>query len=316
MLRTMTRSETLAGETAVTFEPGTTADSYAVFLLFEQVYADLLRRQGITEATSVRDPAALARTWAARRPMYQHLATTADQFWLARRRGQIIGFARSIVRDGIRLLTELFVLPGEQSAGLGRELLSRAFPLEGDERRWLLATGDLRAQALYLRSGLYPNFPAYYFWRQPRQLQLVESDLEVKTATASAGTIQAMGDIDARILGHQRDVDHRWLLSDRHGYLYLRDGKPVGYGYIGHSNGPFALLDEADYPAVLARAESELARLDSTHFGLEVPMVNHQAVDYLLRNGFRIGDFIAQFMSNGQTGRFGNYIMTSPPFIL
>ena len=59
--------------------------------------------------------------WAARRLLYEHLAATADQFWLAKRGETLLGFARSLLRDGLRLLTEFFVLPGEQSSGLGRQ---------------------------------------------------------------------------------------------------------------------------------------------------------------------------------------------------
>jgi GNAT superfamily N-acetyltransferase len=316
MLETMTQSETLASKSPVTFEPGTLSDSYAVFLVFERAYADLTLRLGISEATSIADPEKLAHMWEVRRPMYEHLATTADQFWLAKRGQETVGFSRSIVRDGLRLLTEFFVLPGEQSTGLGRELLARALPPESDEQRWLLATGDVRAQALYLKYGLYPSFPAYYFWRQPRPLPPPETDLVINKATASTRTIRAMGDIDAQLLGHRRDVDHRWLLSDRQGFLYLRAGEPVGYGYSGPRTGPFALLSESDFTAVLAHAESMATQLGRRHFGLEVPMANHHAVNYLLRNGFRIDNFIAHFMSNGPVGRFSNYIMTSPPFIL
>jgi hypothetical protein len=125
-----------------------------------------------------------------------------------------------------------------------------------------------------------------------------------------------MGDIDSQLLNHRRDVDHHWLMSDRQGYLYYRAGRPVGYGYVGHASGPFALLEASDYPPILAHAEGEAARQGRSHFGLEVPMINHCAVDYLLQNSFRIDRFMAQFMSDGPTGRFNNYIMTSPPFIL
>ncbi len=312
----MTRSEALDDQTPIRIERGSVADSYAVFLVFERAYADLTQRLGIAEPTSAANPDALARTWKKRQPMYEHLAETADQFWLARRSDETIGFARSILRDGLRLLTELFILPGQQSSGLGRELLARALPAQGAERRWLLATGDLRAQALYLKHGLYPQFPAYYFWRQPRQLPPPESDLLIEAAAPSPAAIQAMGDIDAHLLNHRRDADHRWLLGDRQGYLYTRAGQPVGYGYVSQANGPFALLDEADFPAALAHAEGQAARQGRSHFGLEVPMVNHRAVDYLLANGFRIDRFMAQFMSDGPTGRFSNYIITSPPFIL
>jgi hypothetical protein len=312
----MARSQTLAGKSAVRFEPGTAADSYAVFLIFEQTYADLTRRLGIAESTSAADPEALARMWTIRRPLYEHLAATADQFWLARRGDETLGFARSILRGDLRLLTEFFVLPGDQAAGLGRELLARALPAGGVERRWLLATGDLSAQALYLKIGLYPKFPAYYFWREPRNLAPTESDLEIVAALPSDETIQIMGDIDTQLLDHRRDVDQRWLASGRQGYLYFRAGQPVGYGYIGPQSGPFALLDEADYPVVLTHAEGEAARHGQSHFGLEVPMVNRHAADHLLGGGFQIDNFIAQFMSDSPTGRFSNYIMTSPPFIL
>lgn len=312
----MTGPKPLDDRPPVRFQPGSAADSYAVFLVFEQSYADLTQRLGIAESTSVADPEALARTWAARQSLYDHLATTADQFWLAKHGDETVGFARSIVRGSLRLLTEFFILPGQQSAGVGRELLARALPAQGAERRWLLATSDLRAQALYLKHGLYPQFPVYYFWRKPRQLRPLESDLVIEAVTSSPAAIQAMGDVDARLLNHRRDVDHRWLMSQRQGYLYTRAGRHAGYGYVGRASGPFALLDEADFPAVLAHAEGEVAHRGRSHFGLEVPMVNHRAVDYLLAAGFRIDGFMAQFMSDGPAGRFSNYIMTSPPFIL
>jgi GNAT superfamily N-acetyltransferase len=312
----MTPAQPLPGKPPIIFVPGTTADSYAVFLIFERAYADLTRRSGSTESTSIADPEALARMWAARRPMYDHLAATADQFWLARRGEKVLGFARSVLRGNLRLLTEFFVLPGEQSSGLGRELLARAFPAAGAERRWLLATSDLRAQALYLKQGLYPGFPAYYFWRQPRELPVQSTQLDIEAVESSAATIQAMGDIDSQLLDHRRDVDHKWLMSGRQAYLYYRGGEPVGYGYVGRRSGPFALLNDADFPAVLVHAESETARLGRTHFGLEVPMVNPSAAAYLLSNGFQIDAFIAQFMSDGPVGHFSNYIITSPPFIL
>lgn len=45
-------------------------------------------------------------------------------------------------------------------------------------------------------------------------------------------------------------------------------------------------------------------------------MANQVAADYLLSGGFRIDAFMAHFMSDGPTGRFDSYILTSPPFIL
>ncbi|UCC85556.1 MAG: GNAT family N-acetyltransferase [Anaerolineales bacterium] len=303
------------GTSSITFRPGTVADSYPVFEVFERTLADLSRRLGSTKPTSASDPAALARMWEERRSLYEHLARTAEHFWLAERDGQLVGFSRSILRGGVRELTELFVLPGEQSSGLGRELLARSFPADGAAHRSIIASADFRAQALYLKTGVYPRFLIYYFGRAPESVR-VSTDLSFEPITALPDNLKRLGELDEVVLGHRRDVDHAWLLTDRQGYLYYRSGRPVGYGYLGVRNGPFALLDARDYPAVLAHAESQAAAQGRGQFGLEVATVNQAAVDYLLARSFRIDSFMAVLMNDTPFGTFENYIFPSPPFFL
>jgi hypothetical protein len=93
--------------------------------------------------------------------------------------------------------------------------------------------------------------------------------------------LDELGSIDLENLEHRRDLDHIWLQRERQGYLYLRDGQAVGYGYFGRRTGPVALLDESDFPAVIGLAESEAA-LKYEHFGLEVPGSNKEVLSYLL----------------------------------
>lgn len=300
---------------AIEFRRGTPADSYAVFEVFEQSLADLSRRQGSAAPTSAADPEALARMWVERCSLYEHLAHSADQFWLAERKGQVIGFSRSILRDGVRELTELFVLPGQQSAGVGRDLLARAFPANGARRRSIIASADVRAQALYLKAGVAPRFPIYYFGRAPEAVPM-DTDLAIEPITPSAENLAMLGALDEALLWHRREEEHAWLLNDRQGYLYHRDGQPVGYGYVGVRNGPFALLDSADLCPVLAHAETVAAAQGRGEFGLEVPMANRAATDYLLARGYRMDSFMALLMSDAPFGRFENYILTSPPFFL
>ena len=50
--------------------------------------------------------------------MFEFLAHTASQFWVAERAGEIIAYARSIEHDGLQELTEFFVSPDQQSAGV------------------------------------------------------------------------------------------------------------------------------------------------------------------------------------------------------
>ncbi len=39
--------------------------------------------------------------WEERRSLYERLTHTAEHFWLAEREGRVIGFSRSILRDGL-----------------------------------------------------------------------------------------------------------------------------------------------------------------------------------------------------------------------
>jgi hypothetical protein len=66
----------------------------------------------------------------------------------------------------------------------------------------------------------------------------------------------------------------------------------------------------------MAHAESQAAANGRDHFGLEVPMTNRIAIDYLLARRCRIESFTALFMSDAPFGQFEHYIVTSPPFFL
>lgn len=306
----------------ITYRPGTAADSYAVFCVFEEALADLLRRHGHDEPTSWAEPEKLAQMWQKRRPLYEHLALTASHFWVAEQHDdsetaprRIVAFARSIERDGTLELTEFFALPDVQSGGVGRELLARAFPDGNYRQRIIIATTDMRAQSRYLKAGVFPRFPIYYFWRRPEPAPL-NNALHSEPMVASPALWETLAQIDTAVLGHSRTADHQWLLTDRQGVLYRRQGQVIGYGYMGPPNGPFALLDAADYPAVLAHVENQTAADGRETVGFEVPMCNQTAVAYLLSRGYQIESFIALFMSSHPPEKLEQYIITSPPFFL
>lgn len=305
----------MSQDNSIIYRPGTKSDSYAVFHIFEQSIADLVKRMRSDIPTSIADPDTLARIWQERQSFYHHLAHTADQFWVAERGGQPIGFSRSIVRGELHELTELFVLPNQQSSGIGRELISRAFSKNGHAHRSIIATSDTRAQVLYLKAGVYPRFPIYYLGRKPEVVS-VPSDIVYKPIEASSENLEILGSLDEALLGHRRNMDHAWLLNDRSGYLYFRNGQPVGYGYLGYRNGPFALLNPKDFPVVLAHAENLAAQNQRDKFGLEVPSINETAIDYLLSRNFKMDNVVTYMMTDKPFGRFENYILTNPPFFI
>ncbi|MBZ0298466.1 MAG: GNAT family N-acetyltransferase [Anaerolineae bacterium] len=294
----------------VNFRPGTLDDSYALHQVFRSALIDLNQRLGLLPATWVDEPERAEKSWQRFRSMLDHLTRTADHFWIAEQEGEAVGFARSILRDGTRELADFFVLPGHQSAGVGRELLKRAFPAEGAQRRIIIATQDSRAVARYLKSGVYPRFSATHFARQP-QAETLETDLTFQPLTPDH--LPHLDALDSEVIGYRRTVDHRWLMSDREGFLVSRGSQPVGYGYVSDRSGPFALLDAADFPSVLTYAENRSAAQGHEEFGVEVPLHNRPAVGHLLRRGYQMEGFYEFFMTDVPFGRFENYILTGPP---
>lgn len=296
---------------APTFRPGTLADSHTAHTILETALEDFGRRTNLPADPTASDAA----TWRGLQSLFEHLARTADQFWVAEEAGEVIGYARSILRDGTRELTEFFVLPAHQSAGVGRELLARAFPSDGARHRSVVATIDTRALGRYLRAGVYPHFPIYAFRRVPDVAPEL-SDLTIDPFGQAGPVLPELRAVDQAVLGYTRDVDHVWLARERQGCLYRRKGRVVGFGYAGANNGPFALLDPADFPAVLAHAAAQAAARGDKETGFEVPLINRAAVDYLLRRGYCLDPFFALYLCDTLSSQFQNYVVTSPPFFL
>ncbi len=296
-----------------TIRPATPGDTQAVFAVFRYALVDLFRRSGTAVPPDMATPAGIAREWPSYEGLYSFLATAAEQYWVAERDGQVIGYARSVAFDGLRELTEFFVHPDAQSGGVGRELLNRAFPLDDMPLRSIIATTDPRAQRAYLGKGVYPYGFAYQIQKATPEPASVKSDLAFEPMTPA--DLDALTQIDRQVLGYRREAVHRWLISERQGWTYRRRDRVVGYGYEGQRAGPFALLDPADFPAVLAHAESAIAGR-GVEMWLVVPGTNRAALDHLLSRQFQVFPFAVLLMSNKPFGQFDRYVITNPEFIL
>ncbi len=104
-------------------------------------------------------------------------------------------------------LTEFFVSPHQQSAGVGRELLLRAFPKSVARYRTIIATLDERALYRYIKLGMYGRFPLKYFYRKAEKVA-VETDLKVEPMQLSFIGMTPMLKVswpkEARNLGQRR----------------------------------------------------------------------------------------------------------------
>lgn len=298
---------------SITYRPGTLADSFAVFQVFLKSIMDYSERMNVQAITGGNDPAMLASIWEKRKPLFDFLSESASQFWLAERDGEVLGYARTIEHDGLQELTEFFVAPNQQSGGVGRELLSRAFANDGAPYRTIIATMDERALSNYMRMGVYGRILLKYFSRKAEAVS-VETDLTISPLDLNVH-LEALNRIDRELVNHTRADIHRWIAGRRAGFVYQRGGEVVGYGYVGGNHGPFAVLSADDFPAVLAHAESCAAETGDD-FGVSVPMINQKAVDYLLSRKYQIDSFTTVLMSNVPFGKFENYLTFAPEFFL
>jgi len=298
------------------YRKATHDDNYNTFHVFLRSIMDYSQRTGVKAITGGLEADKLNKLWERRRLLWEHLSNTCDQYWLAEdENGSAIGYARSIVRGDHRELTEFFVIPGEQSAGVGKELIARAFPKDTTHRS-IIATTDYRAMARYLKAGVYPFAIEIQLERTPEQVH-VESNLRFEKPDKADAALQTLGEIDRFILGHRRDVDHTFLMQDRTLYLYKRKNDIVGYGYISKEYyGPFALLENRDFPAVLAHAETQAHLLGAESVGFETPTINTTAIEHLMNRKYRLEGFMTSILSEKPFGKLENYLLTSPPFFL
>lgn len=303
---------------------GTPADTQAVLNVFRASVRDLVPRlTGQLAPSPELTPAEIA-GWERIVPLMDFLATHHYQWWVAEQGDQLVGYARSILMGEVLELTEFFVLPGVQSGGIGRELLARAFPNNGPgfSRRVIDATLDVRAQSRYIKAGTAPRFPIYDIMSTPDVLTdvpTITTDLSIEQVHDAVAAQPIIMQLDDIILGLSRPEIHGWLLDNRDAYLYRRGGQVVGYGYIGRSkrgyDGPFALLDSGDFPAVLNHWE-RLAMVRGGAFGLEVPTIATEALGYLVGRGYHIEQFMTVLMMDRPFGDFSRYILNSPPLFI
>ena len=296
--------------------PGTLDDNHACGAVLVEAINDLGRRNGSIDDGSALD---LEVEWPRWRPFFEHIGRTAAEFWVAEGSdGDLIGYARSIDRGGMFELTEFFVRPSIQSQRLGRDLLDRAFPLGRGHLRLIIATTDVRALSRYLRADVVPRFPVVTFTGTSREVALVDG-LEIQPLDLERD-LDAVHTIDDAVLGHRREVDHRWFAEQRDGHRYVRDGRVVGYGYVGLTDGggggPFAVLDSSDLPAVMAHAERRRHELGAAETAFEVALHNRAAVDHLLARGYRMDPFLTLVCSSAPFGRFDRYLFCSPALTL
>lgn len=292
----------------IRFRRGTPEDSRRAFDLSVAAVGDLMARQNhelSIDADSL---------WKVLESYVAHLAVHAAEWWVAEdASGALVGHARSVERGGLFELSELFVRPGSQSSGLGRELIERAFPNGRGAVRVIIATNDVRALARYYAANTVARFPIASLSGAPKAAR--GGELEVVSATVH--DIAIIAELETEVVGYARDADYPWLLRERQGLLYRRGNRVVGFAFFSKTGlGPIAALDPDDQRFILDDLENRAHLAGVEEVSFSVPMINEIAMNHLFSRGFKIDGPVHLFMSNRPFGNFDRFISFAPPIVL
>ena len=284
-------------------------DSRPAFDVSMSAMRDLFARQEIEWTL---DPESF---WTLMEPIMTHLASHAAEWWVAEdpSDASLVGYARSIERGGLIELSEFFVRPDRQSAGLGGRLLERAFAPGRGEVRVIIATSDLRGLARYYRAGTVARLPMASLTGQAQPT--VPGELEAVSATLD--DVAEVASIEQAVMGYPRHKEYPWLFQHREAFLYRRGGRAVGFAFVGDAGqGPIAALDPADQAPILLHVEGHAHARGVQSVSFEVPMINEVVMRHLLGRGYRIEPPLNHLMSNVPFERFDRFIAFGPSIFL
>ncbi len=252
----------------------------------------------------------------------RHLVETdPDGCWLAEHDGRVVGFGLAHRREDHWYLAFLFILPSEQSRGLGRSLLDACLGnAEGSRpRRRSVVVEAIQpvSTALYAQFGMVPRVPLYVFTGEIRQGALPDGETALGAADLSAAEFsgfreQAQDDIDAldrTVVGWARQPEHVYLgTADRRAFLYRRGSDVVGYGYVQRSGrvGPICTLETADLLPITTHLLG--ATRPPGAWQVIVPGPASALYTALLRAGLRIDGPPAIFCSSWDGPAFDRYV--------
>lgn len=247
-----------------------------------------------------------------------------DGLWVAEDGGVILGFSWSWMCGDVWFLAQLFVDPVEQGRGIGNELIKRALQHSRNARAvhkaLITFTFNRVSQGLYIRHGLFPKMPIYFFGaaRERVMVGLQKAPLRSIQINGTAAHMRKLDEIDIRAIGIARAKHHRYLLTEpaTEGVMLYTGSECVGYGYVASSGhiGPLAVtraefLDDA-FKTMLTRA----AGGSSEKISAFLPGTCDSALSLAMKHGMRI-TFPMLLMASPGYGDWTQYLPRNPGFM-
>src|SRR5882757_6444648 len=262
----------------------------------------------------------------ARPPDFQlfSLKDDPDGLWVAGDGNDILGFAWSWVNGDVWFLAQLFVDPAQQGRGIGNELLKLTLEharKSGAAHKALITfTFNRVSQGLYIRHGLFPKMPIYFFGaaRERVMVGLPDAPLRSVAIEETAAHMKSLAEIDAHAVGIAREKHHRYLLNDpaTRGVMLCAGSKCVGYAYIGSDGhiGPLAVTRTEVLGDAFATALKMAADGGSKQISAFLPGTCDSALSLAVKHGMRIS-FPMLLMASPGFGDWTQYLPRNPGFM-
>lgn len=247
-----------------------------------------------------------------------------DGLWVVEAEGEILGFAFSWVCGDLWFLAELFIAPGHQGRGVGKELLARTFEharKAGATNKALITfTFNIVSQGLYIRHGLFPRLPIYFFnvGRDTLMSRLQGEKLRCTSIEDTGAHLNNLARIDASALGISREKHHRYLLNDNtmKGIFLHERSECIGYAYVsatGHV-GPLAVVRRNTMGAAFETALNLAAGSGAAQVSAFLPGASDTALSIAAEHGMRI-TFPMVLVSARDFGDWTRYLPRNPGFM-
>jgi ribosomal protein S18 acetylase RimI-like enzyme len=245
-----------------------------------------------------------------------------DGLWIAEDDGDILGFTFSWVCGDLWFLAELFVAPGQQGRGIGNELLARvlahAEKNKAAHKALITFAFNTVSQGLYIRHGMYPQLPMYFFKGTRDVLLSRLKQPQLGSTPLTIADLPRLARIDAHALGVSREKHHRYLMADStmKGVVLRAGDESVGYVYInpdGHI-GPLAVTRPDMAGAAFQTALALAVERGAAQATALIPGTSDAVLDVAVGHGMRI-TFPMLLMSSRAFGDWSCYLPRNPGFM-
>lgn len=250
---------------------------------------------------------------------YEHIHKNGI-FNVAEIDGKVVAVCNGILRDKLWFLSGFWVLPDYQGQGIGRRLIDKTWQDAKDAGAvdyFVWASVDLPAVGNYMRLGMLPGYQIFSLTAPSKtvaeRLDKIDVNGLLDGYRVEDLTAHLAGDIDQRVRGTRREVDHEEWLSDtaRSGRAIFYGSSLVGYFYTRKGViGPAAYLDNRHEETVLELAYHQAVE-EADSILVYVPGINRSAMTYALSLGVRIASY-SHFLTTREFGELSCYLPSGP----